>query len=146
MTLSYKLILQAIPEAKGFVKEDLLFQTVSFIADSKQPKGLFIPLYKDHSGDLSTAIANGAIGAIWEEGVELPSYTPNHFPIFYTKDLKEGILKMIEIYDEQLQEQENTIKFIFLQENSLNSNMESYDIPVIREHVLKTSNQAKGGN
>ncbi|WP_312095327.1 hypothetical protein [Niallia sp.] len=146
MTLSYNLVLQAIPDAKGFVKEDLLFQTVSFLADSKLPKGLYIPFYKEHSGDLSTAIANGAIGAIWEEGMELPSYTPNHFPIFYTKDLKEGILKMIEIYEEQLHAEESTTKFIFLKENSLNSNMESYDIAVIREHVLKTNSQAKGGN
>ncbi|WP_400247056.1 hypothetical protein AB3U99_09315 [Niallia sp. JL1B1071] len=146
MTLSYSLVLQAIPKAKGFVKEDLLFQTVSFLADSEQLKGLFIPFYKENSGDLSTAIANGAIGAIWEEGVDLPSYTPNHFPIFYTKDLKEGILKMIEIYEEQLQTQESATKFIFLKENSLNSMMESYDIPGIRDHVLKTSSQMKGGN
>ncbi|MEK5380176.1 hypothetical protein [Niallia sp. FSL W8-0635] len=146
MTLSYNLVLQAISEAKGFVKEDLLFQTVSFLADSKQPKGLFIPLYEENSGDLSTAIANGAIGAIWEEGVVLPSYTPNHFPIFYTKDLKEGLLKMIEIYEKQLQAQESKTKFIFLKEKSLNSIEESYDIPVIREHVLKTNSQAKGGN
>ncbi|CAI9386141.1 hypothetical protein ACTQ5K_03480 [Niallia sp. Sow4_A1] len=146
MTLSYNVILQAIPKAKGFVKEDLLFQTVTFIADTKQSKGLFIPFYEENSGDLSIAIANGAIGAIWEEGVDLPSYTPNHFPIFYTKDLKEGILKMIEIYEKQLQTQESTTKFIFLKENSLHSMMESYDIPVIREHVLKTSTQMKGGN
>ncbi|PAD27295.1 hypothetical protein CHH62_04130 [Niallia circulans] len=146
MTLSYKLILQAIPEAKGFVKEDLLFQTVSFLAECEQPKGLFIPLYKDNSGDLSAAITNGAIGAIWEEGMELPTYTPNHFPIFYTKDLKEGILKMSKIYEQQLQPQEKTTKFIFLQENSLNSHIETYDIAVIREHVLNTNNQVKGGN
>ena len=30
-----------------------------------QPKGIFIPLYHD-SGELQEAIANGAIGTLWD--------------------------------------------------------------------------------
>jgi UDP-N-acetylmuramyl pentapeptide synthase len=138
MTLSYRVIAQAIPEAKGFVDKKLIFQSVSFFSESIQPKGLFVPLFEEQSGKLSTAITNGAIGAIWEKGKEIPSYTPNHFPIFYTNDLKKGFMQMINIYEEQLKNQQNTkTKFIFSKETSLNSAKETYDIAVIKEFLLQ---------
>ena len=52
------------------IKKDSLihaihFHTVSAYARYSQPKGIFIPLYHD-SGELQEAIANGAIGTLWE--------------------------------------------------------------------------------
>ena len=145
MALSYNLVQQAIPEAKGFSKDDLLFETLSLVADCHQPKSLFVPIYThDSSTELNTAIANGAIGAIWEKGKKLPSYTPNHFPVFYTNDLKEGIQKMIAIYEKQLNAKANRTKFIFSEELSLNSIIETYDIAVIKEHISLVD-KSKGG-
>lgn len=135
MQLSYKLILEAIPEAKGYVKEDLYFSTFSLLADVEQPKGMYVPALGKASGELKEAIANGAIGAIWSKKEELPSYTPNHFPVFYTNDLKEGIRNMIERYDEVVKKHNNQTKFIFSKETSLNGNFETYDIAVIKEYL-----------
>ncbi|MFT8320780.1 MAG: hypothetical protein ABF649_07740 [Bacillus sp. (in: firmicutes)] len=145
MELSYKLIVQAIPNSKGFRDDQILFQTVSFFADVKQPKGLFVPLFGSASGELKDAIANGAIGAIWENEKTIPTYTPNHFPIFYTKDLKKGLKKMIEIYEKQQVETKMT-KFIYKKETSLNKEVETYDIAVIKEFLqAHIANEQKGG-
>ena len=130
MTLSYKTIRQAIPEAKGYVDEELNFLTVSFFSDEKQVKGLFAPVYGKDSGDLSTAIANGAIGAIWDKEEEIPSYTPNHFPIFYTNDIKKGLYKMIELYEQNSNEQQHA-KFIYAKDKSAKA-IETFDGAVIK--------------
>lgn len=144
MTLSYKLINDAIPDAKGFKEETMVFQTVSFYADVAQPKGLFVPFY-ENAGLLQEAIANGAIGAIWEEGKEIPFYTPNHFPIFYTKDIKKGLIKMIELMKKSVQTQNHVhTKFIYKKETSLNTVLETYDVSVIAKW-LKNETEQKGG-
>ncbi|MCE4048408.1 MULTISPECIES: hypothetical protein [Bacillaceae] len=130
MTLSYKTILQAIPDAKGYANEEINFLTVSFFSDEQQTKGLFAPLYGKESGDLSTAIANGAIGAIWDKEEEIPSYTPNHFPIFYTNDIKKGLYKMIELYEQNLNGQQQA-KFIYAKDKSAKA-LETYDGAVIK--------------
>ncbi|WP_445488416.1 hypothetical protein [Niallia sp. 03133] len=146
MELSYKHIAQAIPDAKGYGDDHIVFQTVSFYADVKQPKGLFVPLFGSVSKELKEAIANGAIGAIWEKGTNIPSYTPNHFPIFYTNDLKKGLKKMIEIYEKQRMEQSNQTKFIYQKETSLNKDMATYDIAVLAEFLHSyTAKDQKGG-
>ncbi|MGP7817604.1 hypothetical protein [Niallia sp. 01092] len=146
MELSYKFITQAIPNAKGFGDDNIIFQTVSFYAGVKQPKGLFVPLFGKESGELDEAIANGAIGTIWEKEKPIPAYTPNHFPIFYTNDLKKGLKKMIEIYEHQLVKGSNTTKFIYQQETSLNKEKETYDIAVIAEIVKSLlAKDKKGG-
>lgn len=145
MALSYHLIQEAFPETKGFVQEDLLFETVSFVANIKQPKGLFIPIqYETFVTDLKQAINNGAIGAVWEKGEKPPSYTPNHFPIFYTNDLKEGLQKMIAIYEKQLNNQANSTNFIFSKDLSLNQVVNTYDIAVIKEQVSLLNFNWKG--
>lgn len=144
MTLSYKLIQEAIPDAKGFKEETMVFETVSFYADVIQPKGLFVP-FDEHAGTLQEAIANGAIGAIWEEGKAIPSYTPNHFPVFYTKDIKKGLTKMIELMVANVQMQKNApTKFIYKKETSLNALLETYDVSVMAKW-LKQETEQKGG-
>ncbi|PKG22130.1 hypothetical protein [Niallia nealsonii] len=145
MTLSYKLINEAISDAKGFKEETMMFHTVSFYADVVQPKGLFVPFYDNSSGSLQEAIANGAIGAIWEAGKGIPSYTPNHFPIFYTKDIKKGLIKMIELMRENVQTQSSVhTKFIYKKETSLNTVLETYDVSVMAKW-LENEPEQKGG-
>ncbi|HWJ80072.1 MAG TPA: hypothetical protein VNR61_18565 [Niallia sp.] len=59
---------------------------------------------------------------------------------FYINDLKEGIQKMIANYEEQA-------NFIFSKKRSLKPNTDTYDIPVIKEHVsLVLDRISKGGN
>ncbi|TRZ38818.1 hypothetical protein CEQ21_25980 [Niallia circulans] len=140
MTLSYKTILQVIPEAKGYANEDISFLTVSFFSDEKQAKGLFAPVYGKDSGDLLSAIANGAIGAIWDKNEVIPSYTPNHFPIFYTNDIKKGLYKMIELYEQNLNGQQHA-KFIYAKDSNKTA-IETFDGAVIKNLL---ANDEKGG-
>ena len=73
------------PNLKGINDSVLHFHTVSTCSQVLQPNGTSIPLYRN-SGELSEAIENGAIAAIWNEEKTLPSYTPSYFPLFLTND------------------------------------------------------------
>jgi UDP-N-acetylmuramyl pentapeptide synthase len=120
------------PKTTG-MKDEFQFCTVSTDSTLSQPRGLFIPLFKD-SGELKDAIQNGAIGAIWDEQEELPLYIPNHFPIFYTNNLVEALEQIMKAYVDKLNGETNEImnmtKFLFIEEKLLNNAIPSYDIPV----------------
>jgi UDP-N-acetylmuramyl pentapeptide synthase len=133
MFLTYDDLVNLFPNVKG-IKEEFQFVTVSTDSMLDQRKGLFIPLYED-SGYLNEAIQNGAIGAIWDEQVELPTYIPNHFPIFYTNDLKKALEQLLKTYVDKLNGENNELmdmtKFLFIEEKLLNENIPSYDKPVL---------------
>jgi hypothetical protein len=83
MYLAFDDLVTIFPEFKGIKEADHLYFTVTDNADREQTRGLFIPL-NDDSGELLDAIANGAIAAVWDKKKQIPRYTPNHFPIFFT--------------------------------------------------------------
>jgi len=97
MTLTFSDLSKIFPRRHGMTELDLTFNTVTAFAQVEQPKGIFIPLYKD-SGELSEALENGAIAAIWSEERAIPSYTPNYFPLFLINDLWKGLEDMLEQY------------------------------------------------
>ncbi|MDV2888078.1 hypothetical protein RYX45_23225, partial [Alkalihalophilus pseudofirmus] len=78
------------------------------------------------------AIANGAVAAIWERGKNIPSYTPNHFPVFFTTDLAAAVRKLLQLYINNLNGETNNkmeiTNFIFSNKKLLNKNNETYDI------------------
>lgn len=124
-------------EKKG-VEDDFLFHTVADHADVLQPRGLFIPLSED-SGELSEAIANGAIAAIWPSGKELPRYTPNHFPVFFTEDNVEALTNVLQLYIDKLngetEKKMEITNFKFSHKELLNKNRETYDIAVMLKQL-----------
>ncbi|UII57315.1 hypothetical protein LS684_07720 [Cytobacillus spongiae] len=101
MLLTYEDLRRLFPNASGIDDADLQFHTVAISSDTKQQKGLYIPVEKD-STNLQEAIENGAIAAIWDKDLQVPSYTPNHFPILYTKDHVKGLIQMIEFYNDKV--------------------------------------------
>ena len=105
------------------------FHTVTAFSQVLQPKGIFIPLYKD-SGELNEAIENGAIAAIWDEEKTLPSYTPSYFPVFLTNDLWKGLEDMLNQLSEKISSSEiiesDQTTFCLFHKNSLNK---------IKEHI-----------
>jgi UDP-N-acetylmuramyl pentapeptide synthase len=138
MFLTYEELVKIFPKTKG-IKDDFQFLTVSTSSKVSQPKGLFIPLFTD-SGELNEAIQNGAIGAIWDESLEVPTYIPNQFPMFYTNDLKIALEKILEYYVEKLGDITdimNMTKFLFEEEKLLKEDLPSYDKPVLN-FVQKT--------
>lgn len=129
MFLTYDDLAGIFPKSSGIRDYSLSFRTVSFLAETLQPKGLYIPML-DQVEDLQTAIANGAVAAIWLEGREIPTYTPNHFPIFYTDNLIEGIKKILYQYKTKIQNIEL--------ENGIITNFTFFENKVPEEYYQKT--------
>ncbi|TKC18571.1 hypothetical protein [Robertmurraya kyonggiensis] len=132
MYLTYEDVSLLFPEVAGIKDVNVDFLTVSFSATAQQPKGLFIPL-NNSSGELKLAIANGAIAAIWKKGMEIPTYTPNHFPILFTENLLQAVKKILLLYKDKMKasKKENMTDFLFLDEKLLNDFYDTYDSAVI---------------
>ncbi|CAM3750525.1 hypothetical protein [Mesobacillus thioparans] len=146
--LTYQEVSRLFSKATG-IKEDMIrFHTVSSLAEAEQPKGLFVPV-SEQSGTLQEAISNGAVAALWPEGVKVPAYAPNHFPIFYTQDNLKGLEEIMNSYYNYLSQHEETrerTKFIFPDKGLLNEADETYDIAVMAEKINGYgSNQSKAG-
>jgi UDP-N-acetylmuramyl pentapeptide synthase len=137
MYLALKDLASLFDKCRG-IQDDLIFVTVCDQAHEAQPKGLFVSL-NGKPGDLSEAIANGAIAAIWDQGQEVPSYAPNHFPIFFTKDPAETIVILLKHYIEKLNGEADEImaitNFKFSHKELLNKNKETYDIAVMLNDI-----------
>ncbi|MFP5109067.1 hypothetical protein ACSU6B_20240 [Neobacillus sp. C211] len=121
------------------IQDDFLFASVSDQAKEPQPKGLFVS-YNGMNGELSEAIANGAIAAIWNQEYDLPRYTPNHFPVFFTNDPADAIVTILNRYIEKLNGETDKImaitNFKFSNKKLLNKNNETYDISVLLNEVI----------
>ncbi|QIZ07358.1 hypothetical protein HFZ78_12060 [Priestia megaterium] len=121
------------------IQDDFLFASVSDQANEAQPKGLFVS-YNGKYGELSEAIANGAIAAIWNQEHDLPRYTPNHFPVFFTNDPADAIVTILNRYIEKLNGETDKImaitNFKFSNKKLHNKNNETYDISVLLNDVI----------
>lgn len=137
MYLALKDLTQLFSEKQG-VQDDMLFHTMADQSDVAQPRGLFVPL-NENSGSLSEAIANGAIAAVWDSEKEIPYYTPNHFPIFFTNDPILAIQSILNLYKEKLDGETDKIMDItnikLSNKKLLNKNQVSYDIAVMLKKI-----------
>jgi hypothetical protein len=138
MYLAFNDLVTIFSDFKGIKEADHLYFTVTDNAVIEQKRGLFIPL-NDASGELLDAIANGAIAAIWDKKKQVPKYTPNHFPIFFTDKPIEGVRNLLRIYLEKIDgdktEKMDMTKFVFLNKELLKENKETYDIAVMLEKL-----------
>jgi UDP-N-acetylmuramyl pentapeptide synthase len=141
MYLALKDLASLFDKSRG-IQDDLLFMSVSDQAHEAQPKGLFVSL-NGKSGELSEAIVNGAIAAIWNQEHTLPNYTPNHFPVFFTDDPMEAIVTILKRYIEKLNGETDKIMEItnvkFSNKELLNKNKDTYDIAVMLNQVTSKS-------
>lgn len=148
MFLTYGELAKLFPNKYGIQDYELYFHTVASNSAVLQPKGLFIP-FEEGSGKLSQAIENGAIAALWDEKESIPSYTPNHFPIFITNDLLKGLKDMMELYIENISYMNQTrievTNFLFLDEVRLKETESTYDIAVMSEKILTVREQLQSG-
>jgi hypothetical protein len=130
--------LESLFENNRGIKDDLMFVSVSDQASKPMPKGLFVAL-NENSGELSEALSNGAIAAICNHDDKVPSYTPNHFPIFFTDDPAEAMLIILKRYIDKLNGEKDKIMeittFKFSNKELLNKNKETYDIAVMLNEV-----------
>jgi UDP-N-acetylmuramyl pentapeptide synthase len=140
MYLAFNDLVKLFPDKRGIKDADHLYITVTDDAKAIQTRGLFIPLSED-SGELLEAIANGAIAAILDKKKQLPKYTPNHFPIFFTDNPIEAVRELLRFYIEKIDgdraEKMNMTNFVFLNKKLLKENKETYDIAVMLEKISK---------
>ncbi|QQZ08034.1 hypothetical protein [Heyndrickxia vini] len=132
--LSFSDINQLSVSMRGINKSDITFELVSIFSDIPQPKGLFIPI---NDKNLDRAIENGAIAAIWKENEPLPSYTPNHFPVFFVNRPIATFLALCEDYNGKTNQKEceTMTKFAFYSPSLLNGSNYTYDIAVEDERL-----------
>ncbi len=134
MYLSYELAEKIFPDPLGFKDTELQFYTASANSEDEQPHGLFIPLTCNEE-ELMNAIHNGAVAAVWNPEKKVPSYTPNHFPIFLSKNMKEDVIKMLELYLETVKQDTNQVThFLFAEKNLVNQHSNS---PEWIEQIMK---------
>jgi UDP-N-acetylmuramyl pentapeptide synthase len=140
MYLAFNDLVKLFSDMRGIKVADHHYVTATDDAKAIQTRGLFIPLNED-SGELLEAIANGAIAAIWDKKKQLPKYTPNHFPIFFTNNPIEAVRELLRFYIENMdgekEEKMNMTKFAFLNKKLLKENKETYDIAVMLEKISK---------
>ncbi|GIN61429.1 hypothetical protein J27TS8_14220 [Robertmurraya siralis] len=144
MFLTYEDLSTIFSDIMGTKEFDLDYQTVSLKADLYQPKGLYIPV-DSTSCDLQQAIANGAVGVVWEKGRAIPKYTPNHFPVFYTDDPARAVKEVFLAYRAKISGKKMAKKdktnFLFLDEKLLKEFYETYDNAVIAAKFNKLIEQ-----
>jgi hypothetical protein len=130
--------LASLFENRRGIEDELMFVSVCDQAHEEQPKGLFVSL-NEKSGELSEAITNGAIAAIWNHEYKLPSYTPNHFPVFFTNDSADAIVIILKRYIDKLNGETDKImeitNFKISNKKLLNKNKDTYDIAVMLNEV-----------
>ena len=138
MYLTFTMLAEIFPHSTGIKEQNLSFHTVSDQGEDPQPRGLFIPLW-NNSQDLLKAITNGAVAAIWVKDVPVPAYTPNHFPLFYTKNLEGDVFRLMKEYIQLLKqedERETMSNFLFIDQKILNEKIQTYDKAVIFNDLL----------
>ncbi|KAB2337415.1 hypothetical protein F7731_07335 [Cytobacillus depressus] len=138
MFLTYNDLANLFPKVIGIKDPHLLFHTVTTNSNMQQYRGVFIPIGEE-SGELKTAIENGAVAVLWQEGKEIPRYTPNHFPIFLTNDLLKGLKDMMELYIEKISKnhlvKKDGTNFLFSNDIILKENDATYDIALKLEKI-----------
>ncbi|MCM3768019.1 hypothetical protein [Neobacillus niacini] len=147
MLLSFNDVAHLFSEMQG-VTVEMEFYTVTDQADEIQPRGLFVPLGEE-SRELSRAIANGAVAAIWTKGEQLPRYTPNHFPVFFADDPLEAVIRIIQHYNEKLNGETDCImemtNFKISNKKLLNKNHKTYDIAVMLKQLSEKQDHNREG-
>ncbi|MGX6442041.1 hypothetical protein ACWM35_02250 [Neobacillus sp. K501] len=144
MYLAFNDLVEMFEKFKGVQEADHWYYTVTDSAKMPQPRGLFLPI-SDDSGDLLEAIANGAIAAVWDSKKQVPHYTPNHFPVFYTDEpvaaLRHVLKMLLEKLDGEIEEKMIKTNFVILNKELLKENKQTYDIAVMLEKIAERKSE-----
>ncbi|MBD8068393.1 hypothetical protein [Bacillus sp. PS06] len=92
--LSYQDLKTLFKEYRG-TPDNIEFHELYIDPTKKVNRGLFVPLSQDPTADLKQALYNGAIGSLWKKEIELPSFLPNHFPLFIVEEQVDAIKQVI---------------------------------------------------
>ncbi|CAN7439920.1 hypothetical protein LJR005_002829 [Rossellomorea sp. LjRoot5] len=116
----YDEVKKLFPETKGIHLPGLPFLVVSNSTRMGMEKGLYIP--EGGEVNLFRSIEKGAVASLWPKGEEIPSFVPNHFPLFIVEDVYKAYLNLQESYKQNYNQEKWEImtKFIFSNESERN--------------------------
>ncbi|OLS42011.1 hypothetical protein [Bacillus sp. MRMR6] len=147
MYLAFNDLSAMFVDRTGIKEADHEYYIVCDRADIPQQRGVFMPL-NEESGELLKAIANGAIAVIWDRQRELPHYTPNHFPVFFTDDPIIAAGRLLQTYIQKLDgeriDKMKITNFVLFNKELLKENKQTYDIAVMLEKI-RSSKKEEGG-
>ncbi len=94
--ISFTEMKSLFPVSRGTNDSAIEFKEIYVDSEQKVVKGLYVSLINDNCEvDLKKALYNGAIGAVWDEKLEIPRFLPNHFPIFLVEDTCDALQQLI---------------------------------------------------
>jgi len=98
--LLYTELKSILPKTKGIEDSQLAFQELYIDSTRKVSKGLFLSVPSESEEELlKEALYNGAIGAVWPLNKKVPSFLPNHFPLFLTNNALDALKEVIHFYE-----------------------------------------------
>ncbi|MDT9023830.1 MULTISPECIES: hypothetical protein [Rossellomorea] len=134
--LFYDDVKKLFPETSGIHLPGLAFLVVSNSTSMGMEKGLYVPFGGEIN--LLESIDLGAIASLWPKNKEVPSFVPNHFPLFMVEDVYKAYIDLLEDYTQNYNQEKWEImtKFIFNSESERN---QTTDV------TLNDPNNGKGG-
>ena len=85
------------PESRGIEYDGIEFEELFINPSIKVDKGLFVLIEaSDCDVKLKEALYNGAIGALWPKDCSIPTFIPNHFPIFLVDEPIDALQELVE--------------------------------------------------
>ncbi|MGE6753206.1 hypothetical protein ACQKFO_07135 [Rossellomorea sp. NPDC071047] len=134
--LFYDDVKKLFPETSGIHLPGLAFLVVSNSTKMGMEKGLYVPFGGEIN--LLESIDLGAIASLWPKNKKVPSFVPNHFPLFMVEDVYKAYIDLLENYTQNYNQEKWEImtKFIFNSESERN---QTTDV------TLNDSNNGKGG-
>ncbi|MGM0840834.1 MAG: hypothetical protein ACQEWE_08910 [Bacillota bacterium] len=118
--LFYDDVKKLFPETSGIHLPGFAFLVVSNSTSMGMEKGLYVPFGDEIN--LFESIDSGAIASLWPKNKEVPSFVPNHFPLFMVEDVYKAYIDLLEDYTQNYNQEKWEImtKFIFNSESEQN--------------------------
>ncbi|WP_171050829.1 hypothetical protein [Bacillus sp. BHET2] len=136
--LFYDEVKKLFPDTKGILLPGFTFLVVSNSTRMGMEKGLYVPFGDEIN--LFKSIENGAIASFWPKSELIPSFVPNHFPLFMVEDVYTAYVNLQEQYKQNHNQEKWEImtKFIFSNESETKQTSNEFN-------SNKDPNSGKGG-
>ncbi|MGM0851643.1 MAG: hypothetical protein ACQEWI_03355 [Bacillota bacterium] len=122
--LFYDDVKKLFPETSGIHLPGFTFLVVSNSTSMGMEKGLYVPFSDEIN--LFEGIEKGAIASLWPKNKEVPSFVPNHFPLFMVEDVYKAYIDLLENYKQNYNQEKWEImtKFIFNSKSEPNQTLD----------------------
>ncbi|MCA1062279.1 hypothetical protein QTG56_18650 [Rossellomorea sp. AcN35-11] len=118
--LFYEDVKKLFPDTTGIHLPGVSFLIVSNSTSMGMKKGLYVPFSDEIN--LFKSIEKGAIASLWPKDTPVPSFVPNHFPLFMVEDVYDAYTDLLEDYKQNYNQEKWEIMTKFICTNSSEKN------------------------